>query len=75
MIVLTHQLAKISMRLDQPLAALSLYSEAAERHPADIGLLLGQARVHEALGHRQEALSLYQQASSSRDWYHCQQSV
>lgn len=59
--MLTHQLAKVSLRLDQPLAALALYSEAASRHPGDVGLLLGQARVQEALGHRQEALSLYQQ--------------
>ncbi|WIA20159.1 hypothetical protein OEZ85_006009 [Tetradesmus obliquus] len=61
MLVLTHQLAKISTRLDQPLAALSLFSEAAGRHPGDIGLLLGQARLQEGLGNRQAALALYHQ--------------
>lgn len=65
MLVLTHQLAKISTRLDQPLAALSLFSEAAGRHPGDIGLLLGQARLQEGLGNRQAALALYHQVSSS----------
>eukprot|EP00879_Flechtneria_rotunda_P021995 GHRR01023196.1.p1 GENE.GHRR01023196.1~~GHRR01023196.1.p1 ORF type:complete len:416 (+),score=162.18 GHRR01023196.1:766-2013(+) len=64
MLVLTHQLAKIALRLDQPLSALQLYTEAAGRHPNDVGLLLGQARVHEALGHRQEALELYQKVLS-----------
>jgi hypothetical protein len=61
MLVLTHQLAKISTRLDQPLAALALFSDAAARHPGDIGLLLGQARLQEGLGNRQQALQLYQQ--------------
>jgi hypothetical protein len=61
MLVLTHQLAKISTRLDQPLAALALFSEAAARHPGYIGLLLGQARLQEGLGNRQQALQLYQQ--------------
>jgi hypothetical protein len=64
MLVLTHQLAKISTRLDQPLAALELFAEAAARHPGDIGLLLGQARLQEGLGNRQAALQLYHQVCS-----------
>jgi tetratricopeptide repeat protein 8 len=61
MCVLAHQRAKVCLRLDQPLAALQLYSEAAERHPGDIGLLLGQARVQEAVGQHAAALALYQE--------------
>lgn len=61
MLVLTHQRAKVALRMDQPLAALQLYSSAAEKHPGDTGLLLGQARIQEAVGQHAHALALYQQ--------------
>lgn len=59
--MLTHQRAKVCLRMDQPLAALELYSSAAERHPGDINLLLGQARIQEAVGQHAHSLALYQQ--------------
>lgn len=61
MLVLTHQRAKVCLRMDQPLAAIELYSSAYQRHPADISLLLGQARIQEALGQHAESLATYQQ--------------
>lgn len=62
--MLTHQRAKVCLRMDQPLAALELYSNAAEKHPGNIGLLLGQARIQEAVGQHAHSLALYQQAST-----------
>lgn len=59
--MLTHQRAKVCLRMDQPLAALQLYSQAAAKHPADLGLLLGQARIQQAVGQHTHALALYQQ--------------
>lgn len=61
MLVLTHQRAKVCLRMDQPLAALQLLSQAAGKHPADINLLLGQAHIQEAVGQHAHALALYQQ--------------
>eukprot|EP00775_Hariotina_reticulata_P012139 gene12139-12277_t len=62
MLAVTNQRAKVALRWDQPLAALALFKEAAQRQALpDVGLLLGQARIHEALGNQQEALALYQQ--------------
>lgn len=59
--MLTHQRAKVCLRLDQPLAAAELFAEAARRHPADTSLLLGQARIQEALGQHAASVALYQQ--------------
>jgi hypothetical protein len=61
MISLVLQLCKVWLRLDQPTAALEAYGGAAERHPGDTGLLLGSARVHEALDQSEKALELYHQ--------------
>ncbi|KAF8055912.1 Ttc8 [Scenedesmus sp. PABB004] len=61
MVAVVHQRAKVSLRLDQPLAALALFEEAAARHPGDVSLVLGQVRVQEALGRRDEARELYEQ--------------
>ena len=77
MLVLTHQRAKVSLRMDQPLAALQLYHSAAEKHPGDTGLLLGQARIQEAVGQHAHALALYQQvrhcsARAASNRYSCQ---
>lgn len=55
------ELAKVHLRLDQPTAALALYSEAAARQPWEPGLLLGAARVKDMMGQGEEALALYQQ--------------
>ena len=55
------ELCKVLLRLDQPTAALQQYAAASERHPGDIALLLGAARVHDALDQTEEALASYHQ--------------
>jgi tetratricopeptide repeat protein 8 len=71
MLVLTHQRAKVCLRMDQPLAALQLYSSAAEQHPGDVGLLLAQARIQEAVGQHAQSLSLYQQVCATSSCSAC----
>ena len=44
------QLARIYLRLDQPLAALEVYRTGLDTFPADVHLLVGVARVQEGLG-------------------------
>lgn len=39
--------AKVYIRLDQPLAAIKVYSQGLERFPDQVPFLLGQARIHE----------------------------
>lgn len=39
--------AKVYIRLDQPLAALKIYSQGLERFPDQVPFLLGQARIYE----------------------------
>jgi len=40
-------LAKVYIRLDQPLAAIDIYKQGLVKFPQEVSLLLGQARVHE----------------------------
>lgn len=49
MVVSHLQLAKVALRLDQPKKALELYQQGCEKFPSDTSLMLGIARVHEAL--------------------------
>jgi len=44
-------LAKVFLRLDQPLAAIDVYRQGLVKFPQDVSLLLGQARVHEVSYH------------------------
>ena len=49
--VVTHlELAKVALRLDQPSLALQIYEKAALLFPTDTSLMIGIARVHDALG-------------------------
>jgi len=57
------QLANVSLRLDQPKAALLIYKQGAERYPHDTALLLGVARVHEALGELPLAVESYKRVA------------
>ena len=50
MISMNQYLAKIYLRLDQPQTAIDVLEKASERHPGDPNLLLGIARIHDALG-------------------------
>lgn len=40
-------LAKVCIRLDQPLAAIKVYEQGLEKFPDQVPLLLGQARIYE----------------------------
>ena len=40
-------LAKVYLRLDQPLAAIDVYKQGLVKFPQEVSLLLGQARVYE----------------------------
>ena len=44
------QLGKIYLRLDQPLAALEVYRTGLDNFAGDVNLLVGVARIQEALG-------------------------
>ena len=50
MIVTFLQLGKVYMRLDQPLAALEVYRTGLDSFPGNVQLLVGVARIQEALG-------------------------
>ena len=50
--------------MDQPQTALEQYSQAAARQPGQMELLLGQARVHDALNNLEEGVKLYKQVCS-----------
>lgn len=49
------------IRIDQPQTALEQYSQAACRQEGQIDLLLGQARVYDALNDLEQGVKLYKQ--------------
>ena len=51
--------------MDQPQTALQQYTQAAARQPGQIDLLLGQARVHDALNDLEQGVKLYKQVRTS----------
>lgn len=58
--VVTHlELAKVYIRLDQPLTALETYKRASAAHPGDTSLILASARVQDGLGELQTGAELY----------------
>lgn len=59
MVVSHLQLAKVALRLDQPKSALDIYKRACEKFPSDTSLMLGIARVHDALNDQQLAVAQY----------------
>ena len=59
MIVSHLQLAKVALRLDQPKNALEVYKKACEKFPQDTVVMLGIARVHDALNEQVLALAQY----------------
>ena len=52
---------QVYIRIDQPQTALEQYSQAASRQEGQIDLLLGQARVHDALNDLEQGVKLYKQ--------------
>ncbi|MEW5311240.1 MAG: hypothetical protein WDW38_002972 [Sanguina aurantia] len=59
MISTTQELCKIYLRMDQPNTALEHYTAALAAHPGDSHLLLGVARVYDALNDTEKALGFY----------------
>lgn len=57
------RLVQVYIRIDQPQTALQQYSQAAARQPGQMELLLGQARVHDALNDLEQGVKLYKQVS------------
>lgn len=53
------ELANVYMRLDQPNTALDTYVKGAEKFADNIHLLLGIARVHEALNNSADSMIYY----------------
>lgn len=52
-------LAKVYVRLDQPLTAMEVYNGALEKFPGETSLLVGIARIHEGLNDLVTAVSYY----------------
>lgn len=61
MITTSLELGKIYLRLDQPNTALDNYQKALEQHEGDTALLLGHARVYDALNDLDKGVSFYKQ--------------
>ena len=58
--IVTHlELAKVYLKMDQPLKALEVYKNAAEQHPGDTILRLNIARVYDMLNMPKEACDYY----------------
>ena len=54
-----HLLAKVHLRLDQPLNAIECYEQGLAAFPGDASLLAGVARVHEAVGNLATSVAAY----------------
>ncbi|CAD8112584.1 unnamed protein product [Paramecium sonneborni] len=54
------QLAKVYLRIDQPITAIELYKKNSERFPHEISYLIGIARVYDQLNQPEKALPFYQ---------------
>eukprot|EP00877_Chromochloris_zofingiensis_P014770 jgi/Chrzof1/9547/Cz04g07120.t1 len=61
MVYVLQELCKVYIRLDQPTAALALYEAASQRQPSNTSLLLGCARIHDALNDVDKGLEVYKQ--------------
>lgn len=61
MIPTVLQLAKIYIRLDQPFAAIHAYEQGAAAFPGETSMLLGQARICDAMNEMLEGVELYKQ--------------
>jgi tetratricopeptide repeat protein 8 len=68
MVVTYLELAKVYLRLDQPIAALDLYTRGSEKFPGDVQLMLGAARVHEALNDLDASVALHKKVIIDCHW-------
>ncbi|KAH3744722.1 TRP protein for ciliary function [Pelomyxa schiedti] len=55
-------LCKVYLRLDQPNKALEYYQSSSEKFPGEVSLILGVARVYDAIGDNKESLLNYKKA-------------
>ena len=55
---------QVYIRIDQPQTALQQYSQAATRQTGQVDLLLGQARVLDALNDLEQGVKLYKQVTA-----------
>jgi tetratricopeptide repeat protein 8 len=62
MVTTVQEICKIYLRMDQPNSALEQYKVALQLHPGDSNLLLGVARVYDALGDTDKAMQVVQGA-------------
>eukprot|EP00075_Anas_platyrhynchos_P025050 XP_027314303.1 tetratricopeptide repeat protein 8 isoform X2 [Anas platyrhynchos] len=54
-------LAKVYMRLDQPVTALNLFKQGLERFPGEVTLLCGIARIYEEMNNISSATEYYKE--------------
>jgi tetratricopeptide repeat protein 8 len=59
MITTSMELAKIYLRMDQPNTALEVFTSGLQANPGDVNLLLGIARVHDALNNTDKGIQYY----------------
>ena len=59
MIVTYLLLCKVFIRLDQPNTALEYYTKASETFVGEISLVLGSARIHDALNDIPRGIQFY----------------
>jgi tetratricopeptide repeat protein 8 len=53
------ELAKVAIRLDQPVRAIQLYDEGLRKHSFESSLEVGIARIHEQLNDSRKSFLLY----------------
>ncbi|KAK6998140.1 tetratricopeptide repeat protein 8 [Biomphalaria glabrata] len=58
-------LAKVYCRLDQPLAAIEIYTQGLKQFPGETTLLTGIARIYEGLGKMEEGVKYYKDVLKS----------
>jgi tetratricopeptide repeat protein 8 len=58
-IVAALHVARVCVRMDQPIAALEVLSQSASKHSGDTHLLLAAARIHEAMGELDKAEDMH----------------
>ncbi len=56
-------LCKVFIRLDQPNTALEYYTKASENFPGEISLILGIARIYDALNDMPRGVQFYKKVS------------
>ncbi|GMH44731.1 hypothetical protein BSKO_12683 [Bryopsis sp. KO-2023] len=64
MVVALLELCKVYIRLDQPNTALETLKKYRAKYPANISILLAQARLHDALNDMETAIPIYKEVLS-----------